>query len=465
MFRVNHQNRLTFINDAFTKQFDMASGKLLGSDITTLVAPKDIPALEHSLDVVRTDGTPNSETCTCHVGAHGQRTTATIELHPAGDQSSSGDILGAVRKDISAHQPETAAFHRDRFNNLFNLIDDAVVEVQIRDSEPIVQAVNPGFEELFGYDAEDIRGNSLNEYIVPDSQTDEALSFDKRTADGKMNQDIVTRRTTDGLREFLYRGIPYNWDDSRQSGLAVYADITNQKRTRQHLKVLHRVLRHNLRNALVVMLGQADEIRKQAASPEIERAATQIVNRAETLETVSKKAQDAENILGDPSPSIVDIAEVARDVVSEAANRWPAATIETDLDDSLSVAVSGKIQDAIYNLVENAIVHTESQPTVRVEASTHTSGSSLTHTSPNDETVAVRVADDGPGIPAHERAVVFGEDDLTQLSHGSGLGLWIVRWVTESADGRVVYDRSDGWTIIELRFPQPATNDVTPLAD
>jgi signal transduction histidine kinase len=33
------------------------------------------------------------------------------------------------------------------------------------------------------------------------------------------------------------------------------------------------------------------------------------------------------------------------------------------------------------------------------------------------------VADDGPGIPDDERTVIAGETEITQLKHGSGLGL------------------------------------------
>lgn len=465
MFRLNDQNRFEFINTAFSERFGADPSELYGVEIMTLVAAGDTQTLEQSLERVRNDGGLESEICTCRVGLHGEKTNATIELYAPDDRSDGDDIVGVVRTDSGSQLPETAEFHRDRFNQLFNLIDDAVVEVEILDSEPIVRSVNPGFEDLFGYPAEDVLGNSLNDFIVPDSHTNEAAFFDRRTADGKVNSDIVTRQTINGPQEFLYRGIPYNRTDAGQYGLAIYADMSDQKRTRQHLQVLHRVLRHNLRNELVVVMGQAEEIREQTDSPQIEKAATRIIERGETLETVSKKAQAAESVIGDSSSSIVDIAEITHEVVSEVQNRWSDATVEITVDETSGVQVSGKIRDAIYNLVENAIVHNSAQPTVRVEVDQYTPVYSNTRVSSPTELVVVRVADDGPGIPEHERAAVFGEEELTQLTHGSGLGLWVVQWVTESADGSVVYERDDGWTTIELRFPQASTNEMTLPSD
>ncbi|PSQ09256.1 hypothetical protein BRC95_01400 [Halobacteriales archaeon QS_5_68_33] len=59
------------------------------------------------------------------------------------------------------------------------------------------------------------------------------------------------------------------------------------------------------------------------------------------------------------------------------------------------------------------------------------------------EDIRLRVADDGPGIPDHERSAVGESTEITQLEHGSGLGLWVVRWVCESCGGRLRFGESD----------------------
>ena len=52
---------------------------------------------------------------------------------------------------------------------------------------------------------------------------------------------------------------------------------------------------------------------------------------------------------------------------------------------------------------------------------------------------AIRAADDGPLIPDDEQAVIVGEAEPTRIHHGSGLELWLVKWVAERYAGRTPF--------------------------
>jgi signal transduction histidine kinase len=67
-------------------------------------------------------------------------------------------------------------------------------------------------------------------------------------------------------------------------------------------------------------------------------------------------------------------------------------------------------------------------------------------------TVTVTVEDDGPGIPAEEVEVLDREVE-TALQHGSGLGLWIVKWVIERSDASIAFDATDG-TRVDITIPE-----------
>lgn len=141
-----------------------------------------------------------------------------------------------------------------------------------------------------------------------------------------------------------------------------------------------------------------------------------------------------------PDPHSYDVDSAVADVVTDLRADYPDATIEVTATDATAVA-GGYLADAIRDLVENAIQHNDGEPWVSVE---------VTET---DGRVEVVVRDDGPEIPDVERETVTGEREITQLSHGSGVGLWLVRWIVDAYDGDLSFgDREDGNEVV-LSFP------------
>jgi len=63
---------------------------------------------------------------------------------------------------------------------------------------------------VFGVDAESLVGRSVNEFVVPDDEAAEreAAALDERLRAGEPVETRVTRRTTDGDREFRLRLAP-----------------------------------------------------------------------------------------------------------------------------------------------------------------------------------------------------------------------------------------------------------------
>lgn len=448
MFFLDDSFRLTRLSGSLAAWLDRDREALVGEPVTTLIAPADANAVRATLARVLESQT--SQTVACHFVVAGDRRPVDIELTPVASEAALGTILGTVHRDTIPEDRRPSQLVQLR--NFIELLDDAAVVYELIDTEPIVQSVNEAFEETFGYQAQYVVGESLNDYIVPPEHEAEAARVDQQVAGGSVTTEVVQRQTASGLQQFAYRGLPIEYESGRQYGLAIYADITEEVQARQHLQVLHRVLRHNVRNELTVIFGMAERILAADASDDVQSAASQIIDSAEGLAGVSEKARMAEDILGDPaSDAIVDIATAATDVVADARSTWPEATVEGEIEPSLPVSTGLEIRDALENLVENAVVHNTDTPTVRVTARTETPIHASTRGAGRN--VVITVEDDGPGIPEHEQAVIFDGANITQLKHGSGLGLWVVRWIVDSADGTVSYSRADGWTTITLRLP------------
>lgn len=450
MFFLDEDHCITHIAGSLADWLQADPDRYIGEPISSVIRPEDVGSFEVALD--RLEATRTTQTIACHIDAGGDQIPVDIELTRLGPDTSLGVTMGTIsREALAAVDPDSTA-RIVQLRNFLELLDDPAVIYELIDTEPQIQSVNSTFESVFGHRAEHVVGESLSECIVPAEYLSEAERFYQQVANGNVTREIVTRRTTDGRQEFAYRGVPFDHEGGRVYGIAIYADMSDGQQTRQHLRVLHRVLRHNLRNELTVILGQAEKIASDASTPEIRQAAGQILDRAGNLEQVSEKAHVAENILGEPpSDTIIEVGGLTSSVVSEARDRWPSATIDTDIESGMPVATGFELKDALENLVENAIVHNTDAPTVSVTTRTETPIHASTRGSGRN--ALIKVTDDGPGIPDHERAVIFDDEDITQLKHGSGLGLWVVRWIIESANGSLTYNRSDGRTTITVRLP------------
>lgn len=133
--------------------------------------------------------------------------------------------------------------------------------------------------------------------------------------------------------------------------------------------------------------------------------------------------------------------------VGNVRDRFPEATIETDLPASASAYALVELELAITELLENAVRHSESEePTVRVGAQR------------SNDVVRIVVDDDGPPIPDIEARVLTGDSEMDHLYHSSGLGLWLVYWIVELSDGSISIDstETDG-NRVAVDLPQEAT--------
>lgn len=333
----------------------------------------------------------------------------------------------------------------NQFETLFNQLHDPVVEFELLNSEPYIVQVNRAFKEVFAPDADSLTNLPLNELIVPDDRQAEAKQFDQRTAAGDPNRDLIERTTADGRRKFLYRGIPVGDDH----GFAIYTDVTEKLRRERHLDALQRVLRHNLRNDLNVITGKATSIAETAAAEETREAARSIMKMADGLERLTEEAKTIQRILDDDTPlRPVDLSSAVDTVVDEYREQFPLATISCETPTAASVRADAKVRLIVTHLLDNAIRHNDSE-TVHVNvAVTQLSGS----------TIELSIADNGPGIPQTEREIITGETTTSPLKHGSGLGLWLVRWLVDRYGSTLeIKTPAEGGTIVRVRFAATET--------
>jgi signal transduction histidine kinase len=220
---------------------------------------------------------------------------------------------------------------------------------------------------------------------------------------------------------------------------------TKLARQSEQLQVFNRVLRHNIRNELSLILGRLDfEAGERADFPAsvledldtIERSAQRILR-------VAEKARRVDQFDLDSHEETTDLAAMIQSEVDSLREEYPDTTLETDLPEYVPVSTRGTISIAIHELVENAIIHNDAPENANVTVKAETALTSA---------VEIEVTDDGPGIEESEvRPIVDGEE--TPLEHGSSLGLWLTRWVVKNHGGELTLSGSTDGTTARIVLP------------
>ncbi len=223
----------------------------------------------------------------------------------------------------------------------------------------------------------------------------------------------------------------------------------------QRLEVLYRVIRHNIRNEMSVILNYADIAASMTDDDQVEMAAETISDTGRKLTSLSEKARQIQNALDAAEETTrVDAAEVARETVADHREAFPQVTFRSSIPESCPAEAITALELAVENVVENAAKHDDSsEPTVDVAVGG------------TDDRVFITVADNGPGIPEQERNVL-SEGRETSLEHGSGLGLWLVYWVVDRSGGRLRFDDNHPrGAVVTLVLDRPTEAVDTPAVE
>jgi signal transduction histidine kinase len=205
---------------------------------------------------------------------------------------------------------------------------------------------------------------------------------------------------------------------------------------------------HELRTPLTVIRGQLEVLaRRPDADPaEVRRteriARTELVRMERLVDDLLLLARADEGVLLHQHEfGLEPFVRELHDGLSTTADR------RFELTGELAGTLHGdpdRLAQALRNLIRNAVDHTGPGGLVRLRVT------------PRGERVELAVEDDGPGIPADERARVFDRFHRSDARRGSGagLGLSIVRAIAEAHGGGVSAGGSpEGGARVALTLP------------
>ncbi|ELZ65634.1 signal-transducing histidine kinase [Haloferax prahovense DSM 18310] len=330
-----------------------------------------------------------------------------------------------------------------RYERLFESAEEAIIVVDVESNE-IVEC-NRAACELFGYSKFELQRLDPSGVI----QFEDGCEFTEFTEHLSQQDAGVTKTlictTQWGQSVHAEASAAAIEHAEQQSVLLLIRDISERVRRQKQIRVLNRVLRHNIRNSINVVSGYGELISESTADDDVSAFAAKVVDRSKELLDLSEKSRTVSNALqaGDELQSL-DVVAVLDRIRAALSDEYPHARIELTAPESAHVFGNSYLQTALYELCENAIVHsTQDAPLVDISVTEAQSA------------VTVRIEDRGTGISEQELAMLEGEE--TALRHGSGLGLWMVNSVVDGIGGELdISTDSTRGSVVTVSLPQPA---------
>jgi PAS domain S-box-containing protein len=416
-------------NDAVLELLGLSSrSELIGRSIFEFIDADDRYTAERELAEVVGDKTPTGPTAMRLQRADGG--TRRIRVATAPGRYEGQDIGQAVIIDVTELKNT-----RDELEAERQFIDDALDALQ-----DVFYLITPGGKlrrwneallEVTGYDESAVRDMHVEEFFTEAdaARVSESISTVFAGGEDVLEATVVTKRGREIPFEFRKRRLTR---DGEVVGLVgIGRDISERVARDQHLHAVDRLLQHHLRNKVNIIHGQADPLREGTIQPSV--VADHLETASERLLSLFDAHHDIITLLTETETTEeFDVCAVIESVIEDLREEYPNARITHDLPDSETVRALPAIDEAIRELVENAIVHNDAEePPVHVVVRSR------------ESTVTVGVIDSGPEIPDIEYRPLQDAESLAPTFHPSGFGLWLVFWIVERSAGMLDIDRID----------------------
>jgi PAS domain S-box-containing protein len=433
-------------NDAAAAFYGYDDGELVGRSLREI----DTSAGGAEPNGVNTDS--RDYTRFEHELASGERRT--VEVHSTPVETDTGTLSFAVIHDVT----ERVAYETEleRYRELFE--NSPVGVFRSRPGADQFEEVNPALVEMTGADSRSqLRATGPAAlYDDPDEWTAFA---EELLADGVVAEREHRLTRLDG--ESFWGAVSAIRTETPDGPVfdALIQDVTERVDSEQSLaertermEVLNQLLRHDIRNDMAVIGATLDVLEDHVDETGADHLDTlrertdHVVELTHTARNITEtlSVESGESLEAEP----VRVDTVLADAVSNASSSFPHAEIRVDGDPpNVTVAATEMLESVFRNLLNNAVQHNDGEPTVVVTATA------------DDDTVTVRVADDGPGVPDKQKQRVFERGEKGPTSDGTGLGLYLVGVLVDSYGGEItVTDNDPQGAVFEVELRRLATD-------
>lgn len=341
---------------------------------------------------------------------------------------------------------------------LGRILDNSQVAITLCDSQGRLTHFNPAAERLTGYSSAEVLGHDVSMFY-PDMKAQQAM-LERVLTDGKVEDYEIelVGKSGEPIPISILVTMLHDEDGVPIGTLGISVDQRERRRLEHALRqakmradFYNDLMCHDIRNFSQTVMGYLEMLLTSSfgpLTPEQDRVLTiclRQVRRTSTLiERVRLLTRFAEGI--PEQTQVQDLGLAAREAIESVLEAYADRdiTIRLDAPEICPVQADPLLRELISALVSNGVGHNLSpSPQVWVRVSSPSAQESPAGKA-NGGFVHLIVEDDGPGIPDHFKQSLFNRFS-DQETHGTGIGLSLVKALTERYRGRVwVEDRVAG---------------------
>ncbi|MEX0719712.1 MAG: PAS domain S-box protein [Balneolaceae bacterium] len=344
------------------------------------------------------------------------------------------EVLIVIERDISDRKEyEEALKQREGlFSKLFN---SSPIGIALLNEHKEVEMVNDGFEHLFGYKEEELKGLELDRLIVPKQKHEDALRLSESD---KVQEATEQRLSKDGeLIEVIIYAVPVVVEKKIVGIYGIYVDITDRIKAEEQVKkslrekeILLAEIHHRVKNNLAVITGLLELQSFSAESASAIRILKDSQMRVNSIALVHEKLYQSE-----------DFSEVA---VEQYFKELTEVIHRTMVKEEFSVEINLDIQPVklpitqaipcgllVNEILTNCYKHAfEGMKKGKIDILFFN----------KEETLFLKVQDNGIGLP-----------DQNGTSVHTSLGMTLIKTLAKQLDAEFNY-RNENGAIFEFEF-------------
>jgi PAS domain S-box-containing protein len=439
-------------NQGAERMFGYVAAEVIGQSATLLAPTEQEAELPDLLDRI-TRGERILHHDSARIRRDGVRIDVSISVSPILDHAGRVGGVSLIMRDVTERRRGD-----DRLKALLEAAPDAMVIV---DSSGHILLVNAQTERLFGYERAELLGRAV-EVLVPEhmrlQHPRHRLDYQARPRVRPMGAGLdLTGLRKDGSEFPVEISLsPLDTDEGVFVSAAI-RDVTERRKAERALGEAYEreraassrlrdldqmksdflsTVSHELRTPLTSIKGFADTLLSHwdgIADDDRRLFVSRIANAGVRLEGLIGGLLDFSRLERGQlqlEPSEIDVAGLVQVALARVGVMLQHHDLEVDIADDLTVhADRSAMVRSLENLLTNAAKFSPGGSKVRVDASEDDDG----------KHVVLRVADQGPGIPAEEADRVFERFYRIRTANqipGTGIGLAIVKEFVEAQGGR-----------------------------